>query len=80
MMGRKKSISLTDDVRQDASADPREGAASWMVFNCEGAMEHFDWYYDARDYADGVDEQLGELAESTVVFSMYAGVGVVEKE
>ena len=76
MMGRKKSISLTDDVRQDASADPREGAASWMVFNCEGAMEHFDSYYDARDYADG----LKELGETGVVFPMYAGAGIVEKE
>ena len=80
MMGRKKSISLTDDVRQDASADPREGAASWMVFNCDGAKEHFDSYYDARDFADGVDEQLGELEESTVVFPMYAGAGIVESE
>lgn len=76
MMGRKKSISLTDDVRQDASADPRKGAASWMVFNCEGAMEHFDSYCDARDFAYGLEE----LGETGVVFPMYAGVGIVENE
>jgi hypothetical protein len=51
-----------------------------MVFNCEGAMEYFDSYYDARDYADEVDEQLGEPEESTVVFPMYAGAGIVENE
>jgi hypothetical protein len=80
MMGRKKSISLTDDVRQDAEGDPRERAAAWMVFTCDSLMEFFDSYREARDFADGVDEQLGELEESTVVFPMYAGAGIVEQE
>jgi hypothetical protein len=76
MMGRKKSIALTDDVRQDAAADSREGAAAWMVFNYDSAMEFFDTYREAMDFADGLDE----LKEPAVVYPLYAGVGVVEQE
>ena len=79
MMGRKKSIILNNDVLQDAQADPREGAASWMVFNRDGAMEHFDAYREARDYADGLEES-GEFSEFVVIYPMYAGFGIVENE
>ncbi len=72
-MAKRKTLKLTDDVGQDASSDSREGAASWMVFNCEGAMESFDCYREARDFADGFEEPA-------VVYPMYAGIGIVEKD
>jgi hypothetical protein len=75
MMGRKKLIALTDDVRQDKSGDPRKWAASWMVFNYDGAMEFFDTYREAMDFADGLDE----LKEPAVVYPLYAGIGIVEQ-
>lgn len=75
-MAKRKTLKLTDDVRQDATTDPREGAASYMVFNYDGAMEHFDTCREARDYADGLDQ----LEEPAVVYPMYAGVGIVEQD
>jgi len=74
-MNKRTTLKLAETVRQEASGDPREGAAAYMVFNYDGAMEFFDCYREARDYADGLDE----LEDPAVVFPLYAGVGIIEQ-
>jgi hypothetical protein len=75
-MVKKMVLTLTNGVRQSPCDDSREGAAAYMVFNYDGAMEFFDCYREARDYADGLDD----LEDPAVVFPLYAGVGIFEHE
>lgn len=68
-----QTIKLTDMVRQDAKADPRDefSAAAYLVFNQAGDVHLFHEFREADSFAEDHDD-----AE---VYPLYAGASVADR-